>query len=143
MTFEEFRIATADIEQFYEKSMNPTQVKIWYDELKNYSLERYKKAIKNVCKTSQYRPTLSVMLDALRNAKSDTQQKQKTECKACNGTGYVMYHKVIEGIDYEFAAQCNCSNAIGLDYDGSKIADKEHRSDYYLAKAADVFGVSK
>jgi len=142
MTFDEFRRETSSLEAFYEKALNPTQMQMWYEELKDYSLERYKQAIKQICRTSQYKPTLSVMLDAIRTVKrEEPAPREKVDCKACNGTGYVLYHKTIDGRDYEFVCQCNCPNAVGLDYDGTKIADKEHRSQYYLAKAVDVFNV--
>lgn len=139
MTFNEFKIATMDIEQFYEKPLNPTQVQMWYEELKNYDSDKYKSAIRYVCKKSQYRPTLSMILEALKNVKMSNEQREKVECKACGGTGYVLYHKVVDGIDYEYACQCNCQNAIGLDYDGQKVKDERYRSNYYLPKAVDVF----
>lgn len=140
MTFEEFRTATSTLENCYNRKMNEKQVEMWFDELKYYQLEKYKKAIRKICTTNQYFPALSIVLDTLRNTKSDVDlTKPKVECKACKGTGFVPYHKIIDGIDYEFVCQCNCQNGVGLDYDGTKIADKEHRSPYYLAKAVDVF----
>lgn len=140
MTLEEFRSATATLESCYNRKMNETQIRVWFDELKYYDLEKYKKAVKKICTTNQYFPALSIVLDTLRNTRATVDlTKPKVECKACNGTGIVVYHKVIDGITYEYASQCNCQNAEGLDYDGTKIADKEHRSPYYLAKAVDVF----
>ena len=47
--------------------------------------------------------------------------------------------KEINGIMYEYASLCNCKNAQGKDYNGSKISDKEHRSKYYIEKAEKVF----
>ena len=140
MTFDEFKTATATLENCYNRKMNTTQAQVWFDELKYYDLQKYKKAIKRICTTNQYFPALSIVLDVLRNTRATVDlTKEKVPCKACKGTGIVPYHKVINGIDYEFACQCNCANAEGLDYDGTKIADKEHRSSFYLAKAVDVF----
>ena len=142
MTFDDFVTATADLEAFYEKKLNPTQVRMWFDELKYYTAERYKKTIQKLCKSSQYRPTLSNILETIRAVSElGDAPKESVPCKACGGTGIVLYKKIVEGREYEFASQCNCKNAIGLDYDGSTIADKENRSDYYLAKATDVFHV--
>ena len=139
MTFSEFRELTADLEQFYEKNLNQTQVQVWYEELRDYSKERYKKAIRKVCKTSQYKPTLSVILEAIRASSGEQVVRESEPCKACGGSGYVMYRQIFEGIEYEYASLCNCKNAIGLEYDGTKIADKDHRSPYYLPKATDIF----
>lgn len=143
MTLEEFVIETKTLEEFYGKDYNQTQIKIWFDELKFYSVEKYRKAIINTCKSSQYRPTLSQILDSIMRVKLDTEEQERTECMACHGTGYVIYHKKENGYDYEYACLCNCQNAIGKEYDGTKIADKEHRSKYYIAKAEDVFGITK
>lgn len=139
MTFDEFRVATATLENCYDRKMNPTQVQVWFDELKYFDLHKYKNAIRKICTTNQYFPALSVVLSSLKTIKVTDAKKEKVECKACKGTGIVPYHKIINGIDYEFVCQCNCQNGEGLDYDGTKIADKEHRSFYYLAKAVDVF----
>lgn len=143
MTFQEFKNATQKLEHCYNRKMNEMQSEVWFDELKYYDLEKYKKAINRICTTNQYFPALSVMLENLKNTRADVDlTKQKVECKACRGTGIVLYHKIVDGIDYEYACQCNCQNAEGLDYDGTKIADKEHRSPFYLAKAVDVFKVN-
>lgn len=139
MTFEEFVIETKTLEEFYNKDYNLTQRKIWYDELGTYSKEKYHKAIVNVCKTMQYRPTLSQMIDTIKLTKNNEEQPENVECEACHGTGYLIYHKIINGIDYEYGCLCTCKNSIGKEYDGTKIADKEHRSQYYLEKAENVF----
>lgn len=140
MTFQEFKDATTTLENCYNRKMNEMQSEVWFDELKYYDLQKYKKAIKRICTTNQYFPALSTVLDVLRNTRATVDlTKEKVPCKACKGTGIVPYHKIINGIDYEFACQCNCQNGEGLDYDGTKIADKEHRSPFYLAKAVDVF----
>ena len=139
MTFSEFREQTADLEQFYEKNLNQTQVQVWYEELRDYTKERYKRAIRKVCKTSQYKPTLSVILEAIRSVDSEQTVRESEPCKACGGSGYVMYKQITQGKEYEYVSLCNCKNAKGLEYDGTKIADKEHRSPYYLPKAVDIF----
>lgn len=142
MIYEEFREATGKLESFYNKKLNNVQLEVWFDELKYYPVEKYKNAINKLLTSQQYFPALSTILECIRNARSVVDlTKPKIECKACRGTGYVLYHKVERGIDYEFACQCNCENAEGLDYDGTKIADREHRSTYYLAKGTDVFKV--
>jgi len=139
MTVDDFRQVTLDLEAFYNKTLNPTQKQLWFDELKNYTVEKYKKALHKICTTSQYMPALSIVLEEIRKVHEDVVLREKVDCRACKGTGYILYHKLVNGIDYEYVCQCNCQNGIGLDYDGTKVADKEHRSPYYLAKAVDVF----
>lgn len=140
MTIEEFTAKTAVLEEFYDKKLNYTQKQIWYEELKNYSAEKYEKAIRFLCKNSQYRPTLSQMYETILTVKLDDGDiKKRVVCKACKGSGYLIYHKKINDFDYEYASLCNCENARGLEYDGSKIADVERRSSYYLEKAENIF----
>ena len=140
MTRDEFAIATKTLEEFYDKSLNYTQASIWFDELKYYNKERYENAIKFLCKSNQYKPTLSQVLEAMQHAHYDDNTEQtEVECKACNGTGYIIYHKKENDVDYEYACLCNCENARGKGYDGSKIADREHRSKYYIKNAEEVF----
>lgn len=142
MTQDEFIRATSNIEAFYEKALNPTQKSTWFEELKYYSLNRYLKAIQKVFKTQQYRPTLSVVLEILRSTQDEDEAPvEPVPCKACKGTGYVLYKQVVGGYPYEYASLCNCANAIGKEYNGKIIADKEHRSNYYLPKAVDIFGL--
>ena len=119
--------------------MNYTQSDIWFDELKNYSADRYLLAIRMACKTSQYKPTLSQMLDLIAKVKPNIQAGEKTKCEFCKGTGYYLYRKIENGYPYEYACLCICQNADGLEYDGSKIADKEHRSKFYIKSAREIF----
>lgn len=138
MTREEFAINTKTLEEFYNKEFNYTQSDIWYDELKLFTAEKYERAVRQACKSLQYKPTLSQILDIIRTIKG-TQEQESVKCNLCNGTGYLTYTKVIYGHEYEYACLCTCQNAKGKEYDGTKIADKEHRSQYYIAKAEDVF----
>lgn len=146
MTQVEFMEKTKWLCNLYNKSFNEDQLRFWYSSLQGYDANKYSRAITFYGQNSKYMPTISEMLTTLREMKNtpeEEQPKEKVPCKACNSTGYVLYKKVVNGIEYEYASQCNCPNARGLDYDGSKIADKEHRSDYYLAKAVDVFKISE
>lgn len=142
MTEYEFNIATSNLEAFYEKALNPTQKATWFEELKGYTATRYTKAIQKVFKTQQYRPTLSVILEILRATQDESEAPtEPVPCKACEGSGIILYKKVEDGREYEFASLCNCANAIGKGYDGRFVADKEHRSNYYIPRAVEIFGV--
>lgn len=140
MNIEQFAIKTTTLEQFYNKSLNATQRQIWFDELKGYDEERYDKAIHFMCKNNQYMPTLSAVLEVMKRGNIySMEEKKKVPCKACKGTGYVLYKQKIKDNEYTMACLCNCENAKGLDYDGMKIADKDHRQPFYLKKAEEIF----
>lgn len=140
MTRYDFDEVTSELETFYEKKLNPTQKQVWFEELQDYTKEKYKQAVRKMFKTQQYRPTLSVVLETISNIKTEETPNEPVSCEACKGTGYVLYTKVVDGREYQYASLCNCQNAIGKEYDGTKVADKEHRSLYYIPKATDVFG---
>lgn len=140
MNIEQFAIKTTTLEQFYNKSLNATQRQIWFDELKGYDEERYEKAIQFICKSNQYMPTLSAVLEIMTRGNIYAMEvKPKVPCKLCKGTGYILYKEKIKDNEYTFASLCNCENAKGLEYDGMKIADKEHRQPFYIRKAEEVF----
>ena len=139
MTFEEFTIKTKTLEDFYNKDLNYTQADIWFDELKNYSAERYEKAIRNICKTSQYKPALVQVLGEIKKVKTQSDHSH-VKCDYCKGTGYILYKRMINNHVYEYACLCVCSNAEGLEYNGLQIADQDHRQPFYIAKAQDIFG---
>ena len=140
MTLEEFTIKTKTLEDFYGKELNYTQAEIWFDELKNYSADKYYEAIKRICKTSQYKPTLVQVLEEIRKIKVQTSEREKVACNICKGTGYILHDRVIGAHTYKYACLCMCDNANGLEYDGTKIADKEHRQPFYIKTAKEIFG---
>ena len=140
MTRGDFANKTKILEEFYQKELNETQSEIWFDELKSYDAEKYEKAIKFLCKTSRYKPTLNEIIDAMKSCNRNAEEKQSVPCKFCGGTGYIQYTKVENNYPYNYVCLCICQNAEGLEYDGKKIADKEHRSNYYIKSAREVFG---
>ena len=139
MTLDEFRQKTKLLEDFYGKEYNFAQSQIMFDELKYYDADRYEKAIRLLCKNSRYKPTLSEILDSMQRTINYSMEREVYDCQACKGTGYIVYHKKIDDKDFEYGCLCNCKNAEGLEYDGTKIADKEHRSKFYLEKAENIF----
>ena len=140
MTFEEFTIKTKTLEDFYGKELNYTQAEIWFDELKNYPADKYYEAIKRICKTSQYKPALVQVLEEIRKVKVQANEREKIECELCKGTGYMFHNRTENGQTYQYACLCMCKNAEGLEYNGMKIADKEHRQPYYIKTAQEIFG---
>ena len=140
MTQEEFIIATKTLEDYFGKDLTYSQRNLWFDKLKYYDVDRYNKAIEFLCMSSRYRPLLNEVIDAVKTCQIKVEEKQKVPCKYCGGTGYFLYKKIENGYPYEYACTCICQNAEGLEYDGTKIADKEHRSPYYIKSAREVFG---
>lgn len=144
MTIGEFEEIANRLCNLFNKELNKEQMDFWYKNLKQYEPVTFRRAVGEYAKKNKYMPAISDILTEIKNLKPYEQpKKEMVECKACNGTGYVLHKKVIDGREYEFASQCNCQNAVGLDYDGRTIKDEKHRSDYYLAKAVDVFGGAK
>ena len=141
MTREEFAIETKTLEEFYGKELNYTQADIWFDELKNYSADKYQEAIKRICKTSQYRPTLVQVTEELNKLRRGQESiREKVPCELCKGTGYIFHNRVENGQVYQYACLCACKNAEGLEYNGMNIADKEHRQPFYIKTAQEIFG---
>lgn len=140
MTYEEFVIKTKTLEDFYGKEYNSTQKEIMFDELKYYNIEKFDKAIRFICKINRYKPTLNEIIEAMKSSNINSEEKQIIPCKFCKGTGYFMYKKIENGYPYEYACLCICQNADGLEYNGSKISDKDHRSNFYIKSAREVFG---
>ena len=140
MTIEEFAIEVKTLEEYYSKDLNSAQKRMWFDKLKHYDKERFAKAIDFLCTTSRYMPLLSEVMDVVRNQKDREEQKEAIPCKLCKGTGYILYKKKIVNSEYDYACLCVCQNAEGKEYDGTKIADKEHRSEYFIKTAQEVFG---
>lgn len=143
MTQEEFNYQAERLCNLFDKKLNSEQLNFWFKNLQDTDIVTFRRAIGEYAKKNKYMPAISDILTEIKNLKPyEVAKRESVECKACKGTGIIIYHKVIEGLDYEYAAQCNCQNAIGLDYDGRKVKKEDQRSEYYLAKATEVFEVS-
>ena len=141
MTLTDFNEVTTRLCNLFSKELNGVQMDFWYKSLKDYDVIDYRRAIGEYAKENKYMPTISDILKYIKALKPREQPKEtaKYECKACKGTGIVLYKKIINGREYEYASQCNCPNATGLDYDGQKCKIEKNKSDYYLPKTVDVF----
>lgn len=131
MTNTEFEEVTNRLCNLYNKELNNVQMDFWYKNLKDYGVITYRRAIGEYAKKNKYMPTISDILDEVRNLKPyEKAPVEKVECKACKGTGYILYRKD----NYEYAALCNCQNAIGKEYQNKTTG-------YYIPKATDVFRI--
>ena len=117
MTQAEFIEITSEIEKFYEKEFTDEQRKIWFDELKNLTKERYRQISRECYKNLKFMPKLADIVELNgsigKNTLSNFNNHQKIEdCNKCNGVGIVFYTRMLEGHPYEYGARCDCQNAI-------------------------------
>lgn len=119
MTQNEFIEVTGEIEKFYDKELSIEQSKIWFDELKNLAKERYRQISREIYKNLKFMPKLADIVEINRSlasvVKKDNDKVYK--CNKCNGTGIVIYTKVINdsgSFPYQFAARCTCPNGMKL-----------------------------
>lgn len=142
MELSEFIEATSRVENYYGKEYTTEQRRIMHEELKNMNIERYRQLISAVMRKSKFLPKLADFNEAnIEVPYSNVQtEKQKTECKNCNSTGYRFYTKLIKNGKDEFkntyACICDCGNA--KQYKGWEISDKEHRTEFYTPIAQEI-----
>lgn len=121
MTKEEFLTATSNLQEFYNKKLNDTQLEFWYDELKKHEIDKYKRAIGQFIVSSKSFPALSEVLTKIRSLQEPIELKPienapKVKCNTCHGSGLVKYHQKVGNIEYEYLCKCYCENGkkIGL-----------------------------
>lgn len=136
MTQSEFIEITARIENYYGKEYTTEQRKIMYEELGDFTTERYRKLVSSVLRKCKFLPRISDFIEANKEEPYSTSSKEempKVECSICGGTGIVIYkRKIVDGdreLVYDYAAICRCGNA--KQYKGWEIQDVKHRSNYY------------
>lgn len=113
----EFIQATSRLEHYFDKEYKTEQLKIMFDFLKEWNIERYKKAINYCIRNNKYLPKIA----DLTNANTDSMQVGNKEaidfvkCNKCNGEGFINYWKTDNNggnsIQYEYLAFCTCENA--------------------------------
>lgn len=135
MTNGEFIEATSRLEKYYEKEFSIEQQRIMFEELREVSVEKYKKAITYCIRNSKFLPKIADILNAMNEVKTIVaKETTRIECKKCKGVGYVPYYKKIDNggkeIIYQFFAVCDCGNE--KRYDGTTISDIEHKSKFYV-----------
>lgn len=135
MQIGEFIESTGRLEKYYGKEYTNEQRQIMFDELKSFSIERYRQLVTSVLKKCKYLPKISDFIEANKEEPySQRQEAEKVECKKCNSTGYRTYTKIIRDGTRElkntYAALCDCGNA--KQYKGWEIEDKQHFSNFYV-----------
>ena len=142
MKLEEFDDEVSKLERFYQKEITEEQGKIWYSELRNLDISRFRYIISQVYRTSKFLPKLADILEINANLgySQVKQEENNNKCKRCNATGYLTYKRTTKnGADnmmYEFAAICSCRTK--PKYEGWKITDERYRSNNYTPFAEEV-----
>lgn len=107
MNINEFINETNNIEKFYNSSLNDYAREIWYDNLKDISIDRYKTIVQECFRTQKFMPKLADIIEIKKTVK-ETKINEKIEaCEKCSD-GMVLYHKEIYGRKYQFACRCIC-----------------------------------
>mgnify|MGYP004521825879 CR=1 FL=1 len=138
MKIEEFDEEIDKLERFYqkEKTITDEQRQIWYRELRNLDIARFRYIIAQTYRTSKFMPKLADLLEINANLgySQAKQEQNQNNCKICNGTGYVTYKRTTEkganDLLYEYGAICKCRTK--PKYEGWKITDEKNRSNYYI-----------
>lgn len=145
MTEKEFIEETSNIEKFYGKELNQFENSRWFQELKNIDTTRYRQIIRQVFRKCKFMPKLADIIsiqDELPYGQAKTNLFEKVECSKCKGFGILFYTKIVDNGDrklrYEYVARCDCQNGLNYSYDGTKIADKEHRTKFYVPTAQQI-----
>ena len=93
MKIEEFDEEIDKLERFYQKqgTITDEQRQIWYKELKNLDIARFKYIIAQIYRTSKFMPTLADILkvNASLGYYQVKQKQYQSNCKICNETRYV------------------------------------------------------
>ena len=136
MKIDEFISEIKQLENFYGKELTDEQKQIWYKELRYLELIRFKHITAQIYKTLKFMPKLADIVEI--NSKLGYSQlkkdQNKIKCSRCKGTGYLLYTKLIDnGAGGKFrnvyGAICSCRQK--PKYEGWKITDEEHRSNFY------------
>ena len=113
MKLDEFTIETSKMERFYGKELSEEQQKIWFENLKKISVERYRYIIGALYRKNKYFPSLADIIqlnDELGMKQKETKYKEE-KCDICSSRGVIRYIKKINGIDYDYYCKCHCLNA--------------------------------
>lgn len=116
MQINEFIEATSRLEKYYNKEYTTAQLDIMYEELKDFSIERYRQLISTAIKRCTIKPKVAdfYAIDSELPHTKDEKEEIKENCKKCKSTGYVTYKKFLidngKKMVYTYGARCNCSN---------------------------------
>lgn len=142
MKINEFLDEVAQIERFYQKEITEEQKQIWFKELRNLDIARFKYIVAQVYRTSKFLPKLADILEINSNLGYSQSQKEskQNKCKKCKGTGYLIYKKLIdngkEKLQNEYGAICTCRQK--QKYEGWKVTEERYRTNFYTPYVEEV-----
>lgn len=138
MNKKEFIQYIQELEHFYGQELNDTEREIWFNNLKFMTVERFNYIIAEIYKVNKFMPKLAEILEMHRSIPyvENIQKDVKGYCEKCDDTGYVTYTKLVNNRPYMFMAVCDCGRHSR--YDGTKINDERHRSEYYMPTASET-----
>lgn len=112
MQIDEFIEVSNRMEQYYDKEYTTEQRQIMYEELKDWNINRYKKAVSIAIRSCKFLPKLADIIQASTEIREtqNNEENQSVECNKCNGTGFIEYKKKANGMIYDFACRCTCLN---------------------------------
>jgi hypothetical protein len=119
MEIQEFIEVTGEIEKFYgeenkPKELNSTERRIWFEELKKISKERYRQVVREVFRNCKYYPKLAdiIALEKTLPKENKNVVYETVECVRCGSRGVIeINYKNDNLLWYSFAAKCTCQNA--------------------------------
>ena len=143
MTIEDFTKATEEIENYYQKSIPDEQKKVWFQELRNMDIKRFRYIISQLYRNCKFLPKLADIIEINSNlgySQIKKEQLENIKCNKCKGTGYIVYTKIKKNGDknilYEYMAVCSCGKQ--RQYKGWEISDESHRDNYYMPYAKEL-----
>lgn len=116
MTETEFVKATSRLENYFDKEYKSEQQKIMYDFLREWSIEKYNKAVNYCIRNCKYLPKIADFTNADINTVVVKNEKEINfvKCNKCNGEGFIKYFKKVKDgnriLSYEYVALCTCEN---------------------------------
>ena len=112
MQISEFIEASTRLEKYYDKEYSTEQRQIMYEELKDWNIEKYKKAISIAIRNCKFLPKIADIIQASSEIRTvqNEDNSQLVECNKCEGTGFIRYQKQVQGIEYDYICRCTCLN---------------------------------
>lgn len=123
------------LETFYGKELNEMEETIWQNTLANMEKERFDRIINECFASKVYMPKLATILEIdkmLPKKKIEQEQKEKVDCKYCDGAGVFEVEYENNGLIYSFGARCICEN-------GEQYKEFKSIRDYGILRS-DFFG---
>lgn len=117
MTTAEFIEVSSEIGNFYGKELTEYEAKIWYEELKKLTKERFRQLARECFRNNKFMPKLADMVEYEKTIpKTIVANKEIEDCNYCNNNGIIVYHKKDEENEqiYCYGARCKCKNGMRL-----------------------------